>query len=83
MFREELEKFATRAGIVLHLLVGEQIGDDTTDQLGVPALARLVPDVAERDVFICGPPAMIDAVRPRLRRLGVPRRNIHEERFSY
>jgi ferredoxin-NADP reductase len=41
----------------------------------------LVPDITERDVFVCGPPAMTDAVLRSLRDLGVPARRRHAERF--
>ena len=47
-----------------------------------PALQRGVPDIATRDCFVCGPPAFIDAMRRRLGILGVPRRQIHYERFE-
>lgn len=33
------------------------------------------------DVYLCGPPPMIDAARERLLALGVPPRRIHAERF--
>ena len=45
-------------------------------------LATLVPDITDRDVFVCGPPAMTSAVLRSLRRLGVPSRQVHAERFS-
>ncbi|MET0354045.1 MAG: FAD-dependent oxidoreductase, partial [Plantibacter flavus] len=34
-------------------------------------LAEAVPDLAEREVFISGPPAMIEALKPALRGIGV------------
>jgi predicted ferric reductase len=82
-FRNELGALAERRGVELHALIGPEIGDDQTDRLGIPALRALVPDIAQRDVFVCGPPAMVDAVRHRLARLHVPRRQIHFERFGY
>lgn len=66
-----------------HLLVGGDIGDDQTDQLGLPALRRMVPDARERDVFICGPKPMMRAVLHRLRVIGVHRSRIHHEQFEY
>ncbi len=83
VFRDELDHLARERGIVVHPIAGTDIGDDETDRLGVPALRRLVPDIAERDVYVCGPPALIDALTRRLRRLGVARQHIHAERFSY
>jgi ferredoxin-NADP reductase len=38
--------------------------------------------VAGRDVYLCGPPGMMTAVLRTLRELGVPRPQIHFERFS-
>jgi ferredoxin-NADP reductase len=44
-------------------------------------LAALVPDIAYRDAFICGPDAMTAAVLRSLRELKVPDRQVHAERF--
>jgi predicted ferric reductase len=82
-FRRELAEFQAQRGVDVKVLVGTTIGDDRTDKLGVPALQRLVPDLAQRDVYVCGPPAMVDAVRRRLRLLRVPRHQVHFERFQY
>jgi predicted ferric reductase len=51
--------------------------------LDAPTLHRLVPDVAEREVLLCGPPAMMDAVAASLAGLGVPKKAVHTERFAY
>jgi ferredoxin-NADP reductase len=42
-----------------------------------------VPDVSRRDVYLCGPPGVLEATREALRDAGVPRRRIHIERFDY
>ena len=47
------------------------------------ALAELVPDVAERDVFLCGAPAWMDAARAAALDCHVPAEQIHLERFTY
>ena len=49
----------------------------------VEALRRIVPDIAERDVYVCGAPAWMDAVIAAARGAGVPQESIHHERFSY
>ncbi len=82
-FRGEIEAIAARRAIDVRYLVGAEIGDDRTDQLGIPSLRALVPDIAERDVFICGPPGLVNALLRRLHRLGTPRHQIHYERFAY
>jgi predicted ferric reductase len=83
VFGKELSAVAGQRGLDVRVLVGADIGDDHTDRLGIPALRGHVPDIAERDVFVCGPPAMVDAVRRRLRALRVPAHQIHFERFDY
>ena len=45
-------------------------------------LRVLVPDLDERDVYVCGPPAMTAAVEASLRQAGLPRRQIRVERFA-
>jgi predicted ferric reductase len=45
-------------------------------------LARLVPDVRDRDVFICGPQPMMKAVAAALGELQVRKSSIHYEQFA-
>ena len=45
-------------------------------------IARLVPDAAERDVFLCGPPPMMAGIKKALDELGVPASQVHYERFA-
>jgi ferredoxin-NADP reductase len=35
-----------------------------------------------KEIFICGPPPMMKALRAQLRALGVPNRKIHSEEFA-
>jgi len=41
------------------------------------------PDFLDRDIFLCGPPKMMESVRELLHTLEVPRSQIHFEKFSY
>lgn len=45
-------------------------------------ISRLVPDVRDRDVYLCGPPPMMRKIRRGLTSLGVPVSRIHWERFA-
>ncbi|MFI2209540.1 ferric reductase-like transmembrane domain-containing protein [Streptomyces sp. NPDC020141] len=74
----EMRELALARGAELRLVVGPI----APDPLAPPALAALVPDIADRDVYVCGPPGMTAAVRRALRELGVPKPQIHFERFS-
>jgi ferredoxin-NADP reductase len=46
-------------------------------------LASIVPDLVAHDVYLCGPPRMMDAAHNALRRVGVRRRQIHTESFEF
>ncbi|MEV8516076.1 hypothetical protein [Dactylosporangium sp. NPDC051484] len=46
-------------------------------------LRRLVPDVAEHEVFLCGPPPWMAAVRATLAACGVAAERIHTEEFAW
>lgn len=52
-----------------------------TDELA--ALLRWVPDVAERDVFLCGPTPWTDGVEQLLAAAGVPATRVHTESFGW
>jgi ferredoxin-NADP reductase len=52
-------------------------------RLSAAELLRMVPDVAGRDVFVCGPPGLMTTVRAELRAAGLPPEQLHEERFSF
>jgi len=41
-----------------------------------------VPDITERDVFLCGSPGWLDAAATAVRGVGVPARQLHVERFT-
>jgi predicted ferric reductase len=75
---DELRDLALTNGAELHLVTGPA----RPDRLAPSELSRLVPDIADRDVFLCGPPGMMTAVLRSLAGLGVPKRQIHFERFS-
>jgi len=77
---EEVRALARMRNAPVHLLTGRTAAGDPP--FGPAALLRLAPDVTERDVFVCGPPAMTTAVLRSLRELKVPRRQVHAERFS-
>lgn len=79
---EELGTLAARRGAELHLLAGDHRDPVAAGLLTPEHLRALVPDLADRDVFVCGPPAMADATSRSLREAGVPRRHLHTERFA-
>lgn len=81
-----LDEVASRVSKT-HVFLSEQSegvpADAHRGQIDAAAIQELVPDVAQRDAYICGPAPMMDAVTRELRTLGVPMRQIHSERFAF
>jgi len=85
IFRRELDLLAERRGVMVRYLVGPRgarrrvAGDDPLDRASI---AAMVPDIADHDVYVCGPPGLMSSVTRTLRSLGVPPNRIHQERFD-
>jgi ferredoxin-NADP reductase len=82
VFRSELETIAARRQARLHIITGRR-ADLGGDPLSAPVLARNIPDLAEHDVYLCGPTGMASSATAALRRAGVARRHIHHESFEF
>lgn len=90
IFRAELEELSRERGVTLHFVIGHRITDRSSwlpaeaagwrdDQ----ALLKLVPDLLQRDVFICGPDQWMDAVANAALDAGLPAAQLHQERFTW
>ncbi|WP_203754507.1 ferredoxin reductase family protein [Cellulomonas chitinilytica] len=75
---DELDGLARRAGARLHYLTRPGGGELTAASL----LGR-VPDLVNRDVFVCGPPEMTRALLADLTRAGLPRAQLHAEGYQH
>ncbi len=84
VFVDELDVLARRRGIAVRYLVGRRgTPQMPRDPLDARGLITLVPDVRDRDVYVCAPAPMMRSVEAALKELGVPRGQIHAERFAY
>lgn len=79
LFREELQQVVQSHGATVHLLTGSRAQQPVT----APRLRELVPDVAERTVFVCGPEHLVDAVRMACEDLRIPDERVHAESFAF
>jgi predicted ferric reductase len=61
-------------------LITEETGSSAADPR---ALLARVSRVDEREIYICGPNAMVDGLTAHLRRLGVRADSVHHERFDF
>jgi ferredoxin-NADP reductase len=82
VFQDELSAIAAWRGGRLRIVLGsrERLGQDL---LSAAALVANVPDLRDRDVYVCGPEGMTSSVTKALRVAGVPRRQIHHESFEF
>jgi predicted ferric reductase len=79
---DELRDLADRKGATVHIVAGDHATPEGARLLSPPHLQELIPDLAEREVYVCGPPAMADATRESIRKANVPSRYVHLERFA-
>jgi len=82
VFRQELEGLARQRGFRLCYVVGDHATPDGQRLMSPDHLRELVPDITDREVYLCGPPAMARIIEKSVRRAGVPPRYIHSERFA-
>jgi predicted ferric reductase len=82
LFRRELDDLARTSDFELHYIVGDHTTDEGRNYLSPDHLRELVPDIAERDVYVCGPSGLTDIVTRHVRQAGVRRSHIHAERFA-
>jgi predicted ferric reductase len=69
-------------GVDVRYVVGDHAAPDGDRLLSPEHLRELVPDIRERDVYVCGPPGMTDFAVRNVRDAGVPHSHIHIERFA-
>ena len=82
VLRAELDQIAAQTGARLHYLAGPPDSPAAT-WLRREHLPKLVPQLAEHDVFLCGPDGFTSATIAELRAAGVPRGQIHHESFTF
>ncbi|WP_203976354.1 ferredoxin reductase family protein [Planotetraspora silvatica] len=96
VFRDELDELARSRGARLVYLLdddgrenggrsdahGDADGRHIPEELTAPGLARLVPGIGNRDVYLCGPPGLVRRVHAELRKAGVRDRHVHHDPFE-
>ena len=91
LFRRELDVLARERGLRVVELPGRRRAEGswlgtTPDLQGyddATVLRHWLPDLAERDVYVCGPPAWTDSLVNALLIAGLPADQLHLENFSW
>jgi len=79
LFRSELDALVSLRGGTVHQLVGSrhEVAADAR------ALGSLVPDIASRDVYVCGPEGFNQEILGAVRLLGLSEQQVHHESFAF
>jgi predicted ferric reductase len=77
--RDEVAAFVKQRGGRLYEIVGPR----HTVRLNARVLQRIVPDIAARDVYICGPSGFSSEIVAAAWRLGMAKDQIHQESFGF
>jgi predicted ferric reductase len=83
LFKEELEWLAAERGARVWYVLGRRDDPDVEAVFTPRGLRRLVPDVRHRDVYLCGPNGLVDTSVRTLRKMRVPRRQLHLDPFEF
>ena len=89
LFSYEMQVLAAHKGLQVMFLPGPRrtpnsvLGPAAGGMPELTALKRWIPDLAERDVFLCGPTAWTDGMEDLVLTAGVPRERIHTESFGW
>jgi len=81
VLREEFDYLQENSGgtIRVHYLVGSR----REHPMDAQALEKLVPRVADADIYICGPGPLVESVKAAVAELGVPKNRFHDEAFAF
>jgi len=79
VLRQEVAELVRQRTGVLHELVGSRRSIGPI----LRVLRQRVPDVRQRDVYVCGPQSFVEEVVDAARRLGVAQESLHYEVFSW
>jgi predicted ferric reductase len=81
VLREELDYLQENSGgtIRVHYLVGSR----REHPMDAKSLEKLVPRIADSDIYICGPGPLVETVKAAVADLGVPKNRFHDEAFAF
>jgi predicted ferric reductase len=80
---DELDKMHAEGKLTYVPVLGKRGKTPKDDPMSPSRLRRLITDLDEREVFICGSPSMARSTIKNLRRAGIPWRRIHTELFDF
>jgi predicted ferric reductase len=84
-FREELTRMeAVNPGLrVIHVISDEPDWPGEKGFITAALIQKYGGDLSRKEIFICGPPVMLDLMLKELQALNIPKERIHYERFTF
>jgi predicted ferric reductase len=82
VLRDEIDELVQRHGGRVEYIVGDHATPEGRRLLTPEHLHELVPDIEQREVYACGPPAMLALIERTLHRMNLHGRHVHIERFA-
>jgi ferredoxin-NADP reductase len=82
ILKAELDKLAAARRMRVHYIVGHRSDPEPAALVSAAGLRDLVPDIAERDIYICGPEGLGTEIQHVLLEMRVPPRQIHLDPFE-
>jgi predicted ferric reductase len=84
VFRNEIEAMKREApALKVYYIVSAPTPGYESGRLDKEKIVRLVPDFFSREVFLCGPPPMMDSVVKNLSEIGFSPKHVHFEQFAF
>lgn len=78
----EIDELVRERGGKIDYIVGDHATPEGARLLTPEHLRELVPDIDEREVYACGPPAMLAMIERTLHRLHLNETHVHIENFA-
>jgi predicted ferric reductase len=82
VLRAEIDELVEQRGGKVEYVVGDHATPEGRRLLTPEHLHELVPDIDEREIYACGPPAMLALIERTLHRSNLHGRHVHIERFA-
>ncbi|WP_089255628.1 ferredoxin reductase family protein [Asanoa hainanensis] len=82
VLQREIDWLARARDVDVWYVIGSRKDPGPRQVMSPTGLRRLVPDLAARDVWLCGPPGFVESAHKVVRRSGVPRKKIHLAAFE-
>lgn len=83
IFLNELEKLCELKHFpIFHVLSNQESWTGMKGRIDIEKVKTLAPDYKERDIYLCGPPVMMESIKKQLKADGYNLNNLHFEKFS-